>query len=68
MPELQHKLERRQQVLRALRRGTSAHLPYLWACKFSTGSVLFRVRGKQATEATVYWTSSNRTDHSELLG
>ena len=72
VPKLQRKPERRQQVLRALRLGTSARLPYLWACQFSSGSVLFRVRGwsrsKQAGDGTVDRPSSNRAGHSGLLG
>ena len=44
----------------------------LWACQFSSGSVLFRVRGrprsKQAVGGAVDRPSSNPTGHSGLLG
>jgi hypothetical protein len=72
VPKLQWKPERRQQVLRALRLAASARLPYLWAYQFSTGSVLFRMRGwsrsKQAGDGTADKPSCNRTGHFDLFG
>jgi hypothetical protein len=72
VPKLQRRPERRQQVLRAMRLGTSTRLPNLWACQFSSGSVLFRVwgwpRSKQAGDGTVERPSSNRAGQSGLLG
>jgi len=71
VPKLQREPEGRQQVLRALRLGTSARLPYLWAREFSSGSILFRVRdwsrSKQAGDRTVDRPASDHAGHSGPL-